>query len=100
MKLFVTYHTLSSEIALLGWLITRGIFIITTSAFLLCESEIVLRGWLIERETFIITISTFLIRARAKCFAWLAYKIKNICNSYISAFFLGVKANLFCIDGL
>ena len=39
----------------------------------LCESEIVLRGQLIERGTFIITISAFL---------------------------LGVKANLFCIYGL
>ena len=38
----------------------------------LCESEIVLRGWLIG-GIFIITISAFL---------------------------LGVKANLFCIDGL
>ena len=46
------------------------------------------------------TVHTFLLRARAKCFAWLAYKTKNIYNSYISAFFLGVKANLFCIDGL
>ena len=39
----------------------------------LCESEIVLRGWLIDRGTFKITVSAFL---------------------------LGVKAHLFCIDVL
>ena len=33
------------------------------------------------------------------CFSWLAYRTRNIHNITTSAFLLGVKANLFCIDG-
>ena len=41
----------------------------------------------------------YLMRER-NCFAWLAYRTRNIHNITIIAFLLGVKANFFCIDGL
>ena len=52
-----------------GWLIERGIFIITISAFLLgAKGNFFLRGWLIDGGIFIIIMSAFLLGAKGNLF--------------------------------
>ena len=47
------------------------------------ESEIVLRGWLIDRGTFIITISAFLLGVKENLFCIDAYKTKNTHGMFV-----------------
>ena len=57
-----------------------------------------MRGWLIERGIFIIIISAFLlgVKANLSLRGWLIER--GIFIIIISAFLLGVKANLFCTN--